>query len=90
MNTELHKRLEEAADNFIGHPYEIEEGIDITDKRTAFKAGAELGYKEAIKAAKEWLMGYFVVDNSLMSASGCDLFLRAFETDMNKLLEEQK
>ena len=40
--------------------------------------------KEVINKACEWLMNYFVFDNTLMSASGCDLFLRKFREAMGQ------
>lgn len=77
MDKDLRKRLGEAAENFL-LPYEklYHPAIHL-----GFLAGAELGYKEAIKTAKEWLKKQLI---------DCDYTYLddAFETDMNKLWEE--
>lgn len=99
MIEEMRKRLEEAADNFIGHPYEIEEGFEITGKRKAFKHGAEQGYKEAIAQAKEWLLENTIshynpdTDARWVDTNECEdskEFVYRFEADMNKLWEDEK
>ncbi len=35
------EEIQQAADNYIGHPYEVDEGYDISGMRKAFIAGAE-------------------------------------------------
>lgn len=89
----MEKTIEEVAYNLYPVYMAIVNGRNIDtneDRRRAFMRGAELGYKEAITQAREWLMNYFVFGNSLMSASGCDLFLRVFDNDMNKLWGEKE
>lgn len=38
MNKE---QIEQVANNYIGHPYEVDEGVDVFSRREAFKEGAE-------------------------------------------------
>ena len=66
MNTDLRKRLEEAAEKL--YPYKqcqdkltehLRNGV-IELLRKSHIAGAELGYKEAIKVAKEWFGNYLL------------------------------
>lgn len=93
MTEEMRKRLEEAAEK-------ESKCIDCKDKRglglcklycasyRKFYAGAEYGYKEAIKQAKEWLnknLAEYVYGYDSLS-----VILADFETDMNKLWEEKK
>lgn len=90
MDKELRKRLEEAAENFL-LPYEklYHPAIHL-----GFMQGAELGYKEAIAQAKEWIQknvpiihteegDYVRVKNVSMNK-----YLADFEAEMNKLWEE--
>lgn len=39
-------KLDDAADNYIGHPKEVDEGINVSMNREAFKAGADWQRKE--------------------------------------------
>lgn len=101
MNTDLQKRIEEAAEKYalsLQLP-SIERTYYAT--RDNFKAGAEHGYKVAIALAKEWLKGhigdfqpemddlYLVSDSDEIYYDGDEL-LTDFETNMNKLWEEKK
>lgn len=102
MEKDLRKRLEEAAKKMLNCnrclSWVYGECKD-KSKCSLYKntlAGAEFGYKEAIKVAKEWLEkhanGY--VDVGSWNGWGDAPFLDKdaiaadFETDMNKLLEE--
>lgn len=38
MNRE---QIEKAPNDYIGHPYEVDEGLDVFSRREAFKEGAE-------------------------------------------------
>lgn len=38
MNRE---QIEKAPNDYIGHPYEVDEGLDVSFRRDAFKEGAE-------------------------------------------------
>ena len=85
---EIRKRLEEAADKYAWsvwtNPMFLEEWNEC---KRDYIAGAEYGYKEAIKQAKEWLkqnlgswdFTYFDDDD-----------IADFEEAMNKLWEEKK
>lgn len=93
----MRKRLEEAAAKYVR---DWECIISISTK-TAFRDGAEWMFKECggktilhdmrkliLAQCREWLK-----DNAhdySFSNEGCDALLADFETDMNKLWEEQK
>lgn len=80
MDEQLRKRLEKAADKYAyGRRNCISAG-------NGFIAGAEYGYKEAIKQAKEWLKEN--AHDYSFSNEGCDALLIDFERNMNKLWEE--
>ena len=52
---------------------------------------AEYGYKEAIKIAKDWLLNNASnYESSITGAAFHQQLAEAFETYMNKLLEEKK
>lgn len=94
MNTDLHKRLEEAAEKYctdnglLSGACASQISYGHSCMHDGFIAGAELGYKEAINVAKEWLKNFLdsedceYLDNSIPA--------NEFETAMNKLWEEQK
>lgn len=84
MDTELRKRLEEAADKYIKI---ITEDIPYYHKevKQGFMVGAEQGYKEAITQAKKWLKKQLIdCDYTYLD----DELIVNFEADMNKLWEE--
>ena len=103
MTEKMRKRLEEAADEHCSK-YDFEPtqrnitdsgweyGHTYTQLVKCFLAGAEYGFNEAMAMAKEWLKKrigndiFFCIDGWLTSKE----FLTDFETDMNKLWEEQK
>ena len=92
MNTDLHKRLEEAADeeypiSYIYNDLAMEYEDVNREARIAFIEGEKLGYKEAIKMAKEYLEKY-ISNYTSEYIVGCSKgeFISAFETDMNKRL----
>ena len=92
MNTELRKRLEEAAKEYEPDAFDADyilparEGFIVSSKRAAFRAGAEYGYKEAVEVAKDWLKeNYHLFDHF-----DKDEVISDFEADMNKLWEEEK
>lgn len=109
MTPDLHKELEESAKQYalnkLGNQFQdeyphrrrtfaVHSNFELDD---AFVDGAELGYKEAIKAAKEWLKSSFFQclgedDNIHWDSSYDDITeaLEFFETDMNKLWEGEK
>ena len=92
MTADLHKRLEEAADKYI----KIITPDDIPyyhrNVKQGYIAGAESGYKEAIKMAEGWL-NEKVYDGKYWGRDDEGAFLDAdelladFEADMNKLWE---
>lgn len=101
MNAELRKRLEEATEKYVlslSLP-SIERTYVAT--KDDFLAGAEVGYKEAIEQAKEWMEENtetrmpdnedkdFVWVQGVRYEDKGELIAR-FETDMNKLWEEKK
>lgn len=106
MNTDLLKRLEKAADDFAEKhgfrvPYngsnDFYDKTDVMASKDGFLEGAEYGYKEAIKVAKEWLRNnvhryiYAVNEDGIPQAGiGAAVFAEDFEKDMNKLWEETK
>lgn len=102
MNTDLQKRIEEAAEEEYPISYIYNDlAMDYEDvnreARIAFIEGAEFGYKEAIKVAKEWLRNnvhryiYAVNEDGIPQAGiGAAVFAEDFEKDMNKLWEETK
>lgn len=105
MNTDLRKRFEEAAREAGGCSTCIAHKIGCEGRcSTYFVAhkGAEFGYKEAIKVAKEWLMEHISCDiqcnedgeplaNSYIEGRKFAIEIAdEFETYMNKLLEENK
>ena len=49
------------ANEYIGHPREVDEGYEVSMRRTAYAQG----YQDAIDKACEWLIrgGYFVNNN---------------------------
>lgn len=89
MNTELRKRLEEAAKEYAINDDSLIDSCDTTSVSDGFLAGAELGYKEAVKVAKEWLQTSFFQclgdDNVYWDSAYIDITeaLDSFETDMN-------
>lgn len=99
MDKQLRKRLEEAENNFVGYRYAPNERQEISSVRTSFCSGVELGYNEAIKVAKEWLIKNTETrmpddeDKDFVWVQGVRYedrgeFIARFETYMNKLLEE--
>lgn len=100
MTNDLHKKLEKAANDFADKhgfriPYDgsnnFYDTTDVKASKDGFLAGAELGYKEAITQAKEWLKNS-VSDYTATYIVGCSKgeFITNFETNMNKLWEEKK
>lgn len=85
MDTDLHKRIKEAANAYI-HKHLCD--INCLE---AYIAGAEYGYKEAIAKTKEWLKTA-ISNYTSEYIVGCSKgeFISAFENDMNKLWEEEK
>lgn len=75
MTTDLHKRLEEAADKYA------DGWRNCVSAGNGFLAGAEHGYKEAIEVAKELLLEQGKIDT--LDAVELDM-------QMNKLWEEKK
>lgn len=75
MDSELRKRLEEAAEEY-GKGYKTSLALE-----AGFMKGAEFGYKEAIEKAKEWLKQRPMLDS---------LDLVEFEMYMNKPWEDKK
>lgn len=86
MTTDLHKRLEEAAEKYQKE-YE-------TTERVAFTHGAVWGYKEAVAMAKEWLsetsIKKYLYDSDGRRWFNTTKFTTDFETNMNKLWEKKK
>lgn len=90
MEKDLHKRLEEAADIYAKRIWN--NLLEVHISKTDFLAGAELGYKEAIKIATEWLETNIANQVEMMCAEGPLMmdkrtFLADFESDMNQLWE---
>lgn len=105
MDEQLRKRLEEAAREYAKRvvPECISSYEDFFNNTVAdFRNGAELGYKEAIAQAKEWLIDHFSaavecnengvpLEKSYIEGRKLAIeMLTDFETYMNKLLEEKK
>lgn len=97
MNTDLQKRLEEAAKEYAKRvvPECISSYEDFFNNTTAdFINGAKYSYKEAIEQVKEWLKWntqpkYIYIEGEGMFIDNAKL-LADFEADMNKLWEEKK
>lgn len=91
MDAELRKRLEEAAEKYIERNYKDSITPDWNERD--FLAGAEQGYKEAIKEAIKW-WSYNLLDNYHNAEAYVEKritkeeLLKFFETDMNKLFKE--
>ena len=92
---ELRKRLEEAAEKYADEhgfrvPYDgsnnFYDQTDVKASKDVFLAGAEIGYKEAIKAANEWLQSKcdFIDGDNLLHL---DFNGECFCNYMNKLWE---
>lgn len=91
MNKNLHDKLEEAADNYannvVAKSLFLREDYVLGVKED-FITGAEQGYKEAIKEAKEWMKNYFPVEldgKNFEFVSRDDEIIPDFETYMNEL-----
>lgn len=102
MEKDLHKRLEEAADRHCKCDACLSEHKatggcwkEICPPHSAYIAGAEYGYKEAIAQAKEWLETNIANQVEMMMAEGPLMmskrtFLADFEAEMLKLWEDKK
>lgn len=94
MNIDLHNRIEKAAKQYATKV--VPECISFYDEYfndtvSDFRNGAEYGYKEAIKVAKDWLLNNASnYESSITCAAFHQQLAEAFETDMNKLFEETK
>ena len=95
MDAELRKRLEEAAKELADKKFPKHRASE-NDRRAredyqlcrdSCIVGIELGYKEAIEVAKEWLKKQ---GKDWWEGYGLPFSLADFEADMNKLWEEQK
>lgn len=90
MTTDLHKRLEEAAEQETLNILRINDNY-AASHRIVFIRGTEYGYKEAIKMAEEWLLNNASnYESSITGAVFHQQLAEAFEIDMNKLWEETK
>lgn len=78
------KTIEERADAYVGHPFEIDEFSSTTAKRQAFIDGAKEQRKIDIDKACDWLSDYFIIKHEAMSAQGCDAFLKKFRSAMEE------
>lgn len=81
MDEQLRKRLEEAADIYAKRIWN--NLLEVHISKTDFLAGAELGYKEAIEVAKEWMN-----DNARNYVDGvlwAEHMMSDLETFMNEL-----
>lgn len=86
MNTNLHKRLKKEKHKYaymLTPMSSLHYSEEYGRAATAFMRGAEHGYKEAVKVAKELL-------EKKLSYIPMKGFLADFEAEMNKLLEEKK
>lgn len=98
MEKDLLKRLEEAANKYAKRvvPECISSYEDFFNNTIAdFRNGAELGYKEAIALAEEWLETNIANQVEMMCAEGPLMmskrtFLADFESEMLKLWEDKK
>lgn len=111
MTEETRKRIEEAAIEYADNhgfriPYDgsnnFYDDIDVKVSKEGFLAGAEYGYKEAIKVAKEWLIGHTGCDAECNENGEplADSYIKGrklaieiatiFESDMNELWEGEK
>lgn len=88
MNTDLRKRLEEAAENY-----------PLQSQIKAFIAGGEWMLEETIALAKEWMKKNLVTTSqdqmdkmiyNVMTRKNKTKLLADFESDINKLWEEKK
>lgn len=90
MDVDLHKRLEKEKHEYaymLTPMFSLNYSEEYGRAATAFMRGTELGYKEAVKVAKEWLDKEW--DEALFNLS-LEECLKKFEADMNKLLEEKE
>lgn len=91
MEKDLHKRLEKEKHKYaymLTPMFSLHYSEEYGRVATAFMRGAELGYKEAIAQAKEWMK-----ENARHYSNtviGRRALLADFETGMNKLWEESK
>lgn len=100
MNTDLRKRLEEAAKDYADENYEVDYSAGTTPymvgldegmhygAEDGFLAGAEWSYKEAIIDMVQYLRKDYAYNASM--AVHDEAFIADFETFMNKLLEEKE
>lgn len=104
MSAELHKRLEKEKHEYaymLTPMFSLNYSEEYGRAATAFMRGAEHGYREALKVAKEWLKENtetrmpddedkdFVWVQSVNYEDKGELIAR-FEADMSKLMEEKK
>lgn len=81
MDKELEKRLEETIEKYVC----INGAEDYQKTYDTIRQGAELGFKEAITQAKEWLKRK---DKELWESYGLPFSIADFEEYMNNLLRE--
>lgn len=101
MDTELKKKIEEASKEIADKKFPKHRASE-NDRRAreAYQLcrdsciiGIELGYKEAIALAKKWLkdnLGYYDYNVVYIGETRWDHIAKDFESDMNKLWEENK
>lgn len=81
------KTIEERADAYVGHPFEIDEFSSASIKRQAFIDGAKEQRKIDIEKACEWLADYLMeigypddwIRDSQNMESGEERFIKAME-----------
>ena len=91
MTEDLRKRLYDAAIKRVNSNKMLSHG-EGTGALLGFMWGAEYGFKEAIKVAKEWMQNYFPdeLDGKGFEFVSRDEVIADFEADMNKLWEDIK
>lgn len=82
MNEELRKRIEEVAIEYAINDDSIIDSCDTSSVSNGFIVGAEYGYKEAIKVAKEWLVKQ---DKDWSEGYGLSFSLNDFERSISQM-----
>ena len=67
------------ANEYIGHPREVDEGYEVSMRRDAYAQG----YQDAIEKAAEWLYVYYpTLERSKSAEDAWDKFKKAMEEQL--------
>jgi hypothetical protein len=69
------------ADKYIGHPREVDEGYEVSMRRTAYAQG----YQDAIDKAVEWVIDHIDIPYEGQFVDGCPLVMEYLEYATKRL-----